>query len=131
MMVMGDVTGKGPTAAATTSLARYTMRTAASYEDDPRAIVARLNATLAEDPERRQICTAVCVQSAAVTGADPGPGSSARSSGAAHGTANRARPLSILRTRAETIGAWDSALTAASAISSGLLPVGKTGPIAT
>jgi PAS domain S-box-containing protein len=61
MVMMGDVTGKGPGAAAITSLARYTMRTAAEYEDDPTAMLRRLNATLGSDPERRQICTAVCV----------------------------------------------------------------------
>jgi serine phosphatase RsbU (regulator of sigma subunit) len=61
VVLMGDVTGKGPGAAAITSLARYTMRTVAQYEDDLRAMVKRLNATLGTDPERRQICTAVCV----------------------------------------------------------------------
>jgi PAS domain S-box-containing protein len=61
MVMMGDVTGKGPGAAAITSLARYTMRTVAQYEDDPTAMLRRLNATLGADPERRQICTAVCV----------------------------------------------------------------------
>ena len=61
MVMMGDVTGKGPGAAAITSLARYTMRTTAQYEDDPTAMVRRLNATLGGDPDRRQICTAVCV----------------------------------------------------------------------
>jgi PAS domain S-box-containing protein len=61
MVMMGDVTGKGPGAAAVTSLARYTMRTIAQYEDDPTDMLRRLNATLGDDPERRQICTAVCV----------------------------------------------------------------------
>jgi serine phosphatase RsbU (regulator of sigma subunit)/PAS domain-containing protein len=61
MVLMGDVTGKGPGAAAITSLARYTMRTVAQYEDDIRAMLQRLNQTLAGDPDRRQICTAVCV----------------------------------------------------------------------
>jgi PAS domain S-box-containing protein len=61
MVVIGDVTGKGPAAAAITSLARFTLRTAAQYEDDPCAMLERLNATLAGDPERRQICTAVWV----------------------------------------------------------------------
>jgi PAS domain S-box-containing protein len=61
MVMMGDVTGKGPGAAAITSLARYTMRTVAQYEDDAREMLKRLNATLGDDPERRQICTAVCV----------------------------------------------------------------------
>ena len=68
LVMMGDVTGKGPGAAAITSLARYTMRTAAQYEDDPTAMLRRLNATLGSDPERRQICTAVCV------GVQPRPG---------------------------------------------------------
>ena len=61
MVMMGDVTGKGPGAAAITSLARYTMRTVAQYEDDPTEMLRRLSATLGSDPERRQICTAVCV----------------------------------------------------------------------
>ena len=62
MVVVGDVTGKGPAAAAITSLARYTMRTAAMYERSPSAVLARLNAALAADPDRRQICTAVCAR---------------------------------------------------------------------
>ena len=62
MVVVGDVTGKGPTAATITSLARYTMRTAAMYERSPSAVLARLNAALAADPDRRQICTVVCAR---------------------------------------------------------------------
>jgi PAS domain S-box-containing protein len=62
VVVMGDVTGKGPAAAAITALARYTMRTAAAYEDSPARILDRLNRALADDPDRRQICTAVCVR---------------------------------------------------------------------
>jgi len=61
LVMMGDVTGKGPGAAAITSLARYTMRTVAEYEDDPATMLARLNATLGGEGDRRQICTAVCV----------------------------------------------------------------------
>jgi PAS domain S-box-containing protein len=62
MVIVGDVTGKGPTAAAITSLARYTMRTAAMYERSPSAVLARLNEALAVDPARRQLCTAVCAR---------------------------------------------------------------------
>ena len=62
MVVVGDVTGKGPGAATITSLARYTMRTAAMYERSPGAVLARLNAALGADPDRRQICTAVCAR---------------------------------------------------------------------
>jgi sigma-B regulation protein RsbU (phosphoserine phosphatase) len=62
MVVMGDVTGKGPAAATITSLARYTMRTAAMYERSPSAVLARLNEALAADADRRQLCTAVCAR---------------------------------------------------------------------
>jgi PAS domain S-box-containing protein len=62
MVVVGDVTGKGPEAAAITSLARYTMRTAAMYERSPAQVLARLNDALAVDPDRRQLCTAVCAR---------------------------------------------------------------------
>jgi PAS domain S-box-containing protein len=60
MVVIGDVTGKGPAAAAITSLARYTLRTAALYEHTPERVLERLNDVLLADPERRQLCTAIC-----------------------------------------------------------------------
>jgi PAS domain S-box-containing protein len=60
MVVIGDVTGKGPSAAAITSLARYTLRTAALYERMPERTLDRLNDVLLADPERRRLCTAVC-----------------------------------------------------------------------
>ena len=62
MVIMGDVTGKGPEAAAITSLARYTMRTAAGYERSPAGVLERLNATLVVDPDRRRLCTVVCAR---------------------------------------------------------------------
>jgi hypothetical protein len=62
MVVMGDVTGKGPEAASITSLARYTMRTAAVYEASPSGVFERLNAALVVDPDRRQICTVVAAR---------------------------------------------------------------------
>jgi PAS domain S-box-containing protein len=62
MIVVGDVTGKGPDAAATTSLARYTLRTAAAYEACPAQILSRLNEALAADEDRRQLVTAICAQ---------------------------------------------------------------------
>jgi serine phosphatase RsbU (regulator of sigma subunit) len=60
MVVIGDVTGKGPVAAAITSLARYTLRTAAMYEHAPERVLERLNGVLLADAERRQLCTAIC-----------------------------------------------------------------------
>ena len=59
---MGDVTGKGPAAAAVTSLVRYSMRTAAMYERDPSQVLQRLNDVLARDDHDRRPCTAVCVR---------------------------------------------------------------------
>jgi sigma-B regulation protein RsbU (phosphoserine phosphatase) len=61
MVVIGDVTGKGPEAASVTSLARYTMRTAAVYESSPAGVLNRLNTALL-DPERRQLCTVICAR---------------------------------------------------------------------
>ena len=60
MVVIGDVTGKGPSAAAITSLARYTLRTAALYERLPERTLGRLNDVLLADAERRRLCTAIC-----------------------------------------------------------------------
>jgi len=63
MVVIGDVTGKGPAAASITSVARYTMRTAALYERSPARVLARLDgALLATDPEGGRLCTAVCAR---------------------------------------------------------------------
>jgi PAS domain S-box-containing protein len=51
MIVVGDVTGRGPQAAALTSLARYTLRTAGRLLDDPLAALAELNSALREVPQ--------------------------------------------------------------------------------
>jgi sigma-B regulation protein RsbU (phosphoserine phosphatase) len=45
---LGDVSGKGPGAAAVTSLARYTLRAAAFHDPDPLSVLATLNAVLYE-----------------------------------------------------------------------------------
>lgn len=47
--VMGDVRGKGPDAASRTSLARYSMRTAAFYESEPQAVLRAVNQALLTD----------------------------------------------------------------------------------
>ncbi len=55
-VVVGDVLGKGATAAATTALARYTLRAAAVHEPRPSEILSELNrAILRQSPE--QSCT--------------------------------------------------------------------------
>jgi serine phosphatase RsbU (regulator of sigma subunit) len=56
---LGDVCGKGPEAAAVTSLARYTMRTAAMLHESPAAILADLNSALLMDSPEPMGCTAV------------------------------------------------------------------------
>ncbi len=57
---LGDVCGKGPEAAAITSLARYTMRTAAMLNEGPWATLADLNAALRmRARDDMQTCTAV------------------------------------------------------------------------
>jgi serine phosphatase RsbU (regulator of sigma subunit)/PAS domain-containing protein len=68
MLIIGDVTGKGPAAAAITSLARYAMRTAALYERDPSRVLRRLNQVLSHDEQPRRLCTAVCAR------VEPAPG---------------------------------------------------------
>ncbi|MCW2966992.1 MAG: hypothetical protein JWM71_764 [Solirubrobacteraceae bacterium] len=71
IVVIGDVTGKGPDAAAITSLARYTIRTAAIYERDPVGIMRRLNEALLAGDEHRQMCTAVCLKIMPAGGGGP------------------------------------------------------------
>jgi sigma-B regulation protein RsbU (phosphoserine phosphatase) len=58
---LGDVCGKGPRAAAVTSLIRYTLRAVALHSPDPRVVLAALNTALLDtytgaDP---RYCTAV------------------------------------------------------------------------
>jgi PAS domain S-box-containing protein len=48
MAIVGDVTGKGVAAAALTSLARYTLATAARFDPSPPAVVALLNEVLVD-----------------------------------------------------------------------------------
>lgn len=56
-LVVGDVCGKGPRAAAVTALARYTIRTAAMNQSDPATIVATLNKALIEQIGDDRFCT--------------------------------------------------------------------------
>lgn len=60
MVVIGDVTGKGPKAAALTSLARHAIRTVAFYEPYPATVLARLNAILLDQDRPAQLCSALC-----------------------------------------------------------------------
>jgi serine phosphatase RsbU (regulator of sigma subunit) len=56
-VVVGDVCGKGPDAAAVTALARYTVRAAAMTERLPSRVLALLNEALLRQPGERRFCT--------------------------------------------------------------------------
>jgi PAS domain S-box-containing protein len=57
--VMGDVLGKGPSAAAMIGLARHTLRTAAMREADSTRILETLNESLYREGVEESFCTAV------------------------------------------------------------------------
>ncbi|WP_415973643.1 SpoIIE family protein phosphatase [Rhodococcus sp. 077-4] len=58
---LGDVCGKGASAAAVTSLTRYTLRAAAVYDHDPVAVLHNLDSVLRQEfrDNEAQFCTAV------------------------------------------------------------------------
>jgi serine phosphatase RsbU (regulator of sigma subunit) len=51
MVVLGDVTGKGVKAAASTALVRHTAKTAARFDGRPAAVMRLVNQVLREQPE--------------------------------------------------------------------------------
>ncbi len=58
-IVVGDVWGKGPEAAAVTALARYTLREAAAHEQTPSRVLERLNDAMRRQREENEFCTVV------------------------------------------------------------------------
>jgi len=58
-VTIGDVSGKGPRAAAVTALARYTLRAAAVHESSPAGVLAALNDAIARQYEGSELCTAI------------------------------------------------------------------------
>ncbi len=59
VVVIGDVSGKGPEAAALTALARYTIRSAALSDASPANVLRRLNENLMHEEESQFITVAV------------------------------------------------------------------------
>jgi serine phosphatase RsbU (regulator of sigma subunit) len=61
-VVIGDVVGKGPAAAAVTGLARHTLRAAAPYERAPSALLAVLNRALLAERAGDRLASVACVE---------------------------------------------------------------------
>jgi hypothetical protein len=61
-VVIGDVVGKGPSAAAVTGLARHTLRAAAAYERSPRALLTQLNRALLAEEAGRRLASVACLR---------------------------------------------------------------------
>jgi serine phosphatase RsbU (regulator of sigma subunit) len=59
-VVIGDVCGKGPSAASLTALARYTIRAAGLHEHRPSAVLRLLNAAMLEQRTDGRFATVVC-----------------------------------------------------------------------
>jgi PAS domain S-box-containing protein len=70
VMVVGDVSGKGPEAAAVTALARYTLRAGAAEDGDPITAAMRLNTAMRDDEAEAQFATAVVAYVSPGTGRD-------------------------------------------------------------
>ncbi len=58
--VIGDVSGKGPEAAAIAGLARHTLRAVALHERSPRLLLTALHDTLLRGEGRGEFCTVCC-----------------------------------------------------------------------
>lgn len=60
--LIGDVTGKGPAAAAITSVVRHTIRAAAHLTRWPRRMLERANTAVLEQADWDGLCTALCIR---------------------------------------------------------------------
>ncbi len=66
---VGDVCGKGASAAALTALSRHTIRAAARYESGPDGVLRTLNAAIPEQSPELMFCTAALVELTPAAGA--------------------------------------------------------------
>lgn len=67
LMMIGDVMGRGVSAAAVTSLVRHTAWAVSDYDSEPAAILARIDATLKRRPSL-PVCTALCLRIEGIEG---------------------------------------------------------------
>jgi serine phosphatase RsbU (regulator of sigma subunit) len=71
-VVIGDVCGKGPEAAALTALVRYTVRTASGRESSPSEVLKALHHSILNDRPEVRFCTAALASvSSPANGRDP------------------------------------------------------------
>ena len=61
LVAIGDVVGKGPSAAALTGLARHTLRAAAAYEQRPAELLRGLNSAMLAEETGGRLATVACV----------------------------------------------------------------------
>ncbi len=61
LLVVGDVCGKGPPAAALTAMVRYTLRAEAAHEPRPGELLGLLNDAMIAQRSELTFCTLVCV----------------------------------------------------------------------
>jgi serine phosphatase RsbU (regulator of sigma subunit) len=62
LLVVGDVCGKGPEAAAVTAMVRYTLRAEAAHEPHPGELLGLLNDAMIAQRSDLTFCTLVCVR---------------------------------------------------------------------
>jgi serine phosphatase RsbU (regulator of sigma subunit) len=62
LLVIGDVCGKGPEAAAVTGLARHTLRAVSGREASPERMLAALNEAILQQDVSDRFCTVSCVR---------------------------------------------------------------------
>lgn len=67
-VLLGDVSGVGPEAAAITGIARYTVRAVAAQRHLPSEVLAALNHAIASHPDPERFCTAVYLRLEAIPG---------------------------------------------------------------
>ena len=60
LVVIGDVCGKGPEAAALTALTRYTLRAEATHDPRPATLLGLLNRAILQQRSDQRFCTAAC-----------------------------------------------------------------------
>ena len=97
--MLGDVSGKGPEAAAIAGLARHTLRAVAMQQRAPRRLLAALHETLAHGEGHGEFCTVCC----ALLQIEPGACRRRAHDGRVRGPSSARRPPRGRRRRAGVV----------------------------